>query len=163
MVQTKRPGVWHKLTPDNHTWSVTSGGEWWYSNSSNGDGNSGPCFMVRALSVSILPRLKNVGWWKEDLLREIHIHDDSSWDTWFWWNKDLKSQYFELGKVEEAYRLKAIPESHRHQSTQPPGSSTYVSLPLSQVWTESNHLEHRRCHFGGWEYLHRTKIEWYLC
>ena len=38
--------------------------------------------------------------------------------------KTLSLDIFELGKVEEAYRLKAVPESHRHQLTQLPRSST---------------------------------------
>lgn len=37
--------------------------------------------------------------------------------------KTLSLDIFELGKVEEAYRLKAVRESHRDQSTQHPRSS----------------------------------------
>lgn len=38
--------------------------------------------------------------------------------------KTLSLDILELGEVEEAYRLTAVPESHRHQLTQRPRSST---------------------------------------
>lgn len=79
--------------------------------------NAGPCFMQGPLCFSILQQPEKCQQWKQFLLRELHVFGDSNRTLGFDGTKNLSVDIFELGKVEEAYWLTAVSESHTHRVT----------------------------------------------